>query len=254
MLLRKSSYNNIYEVRNGKKNYFYERLLSRIGDVPSTANNDWAQQGYVAVNVPFMHDPSAVATWRSNTHYSLKAVMDAVAADPDIPADMNVIALHGISYGGDQSVVLAARWLTALGSAYDKKVRAVLSESAGYMWWNNLGDQAPSGDWIVPKERPFAIAVQQQLGDTIFLPGQFNAGSAGAKYRANNHKNSGTTNAQRFFSFCAAGGEHDAHPDPAGWNTWRLSAMKYMLHSVFNAPKFAGYVEPASAPSNACAD
>ena len=206
------------------------------GDVGPSANNYWATQGYVAVNVGFKF----IRSWESNLWDSVDGALDALQADSSVPADNSIIALNGTSYGGTQTVVVATN------IRHKNQIRAVLAEDAGYTWW----DSAINTAFIAPSSRPFSIAMQENQADGSFPIDSCEFTNCGIRNRARSHQNSGNPDdRKRVYSNCPPGGSHGARP--AGWDVWKLDAMKQMLHVDYGAPPFAGSA-PSVTPTNAC--
>ncbi len=220
-------------------------------DVTPASSCDWSNSGYITMSIGFKK--SKQFNWVSNIQQSVQEAISTLAADISIPADITVLALNGTSYGGTQSVLLA-RTMTA----WKSNIRAILSEDAGYTWDGTNTNPATGGNAandprsIVPRDRPFAISLMQQLGDTTFRPTSCDFGNCGITNRAQAHFLAGGANAQRFYAHCPAGGEHGIRSNANEWATWRVSAMKYMLHTDYSASKHSGYIEPSAMPTNAC--
>jgi dienelactone hydrolase len=217
-----------------------------VGDVPAARDAQarmFADHGYVALSVGFHQTTFGV--WYSDLAESVKAALGLLCAQSY--ADCRAVAIAGESYGGTQ-IHPVVRYLRA-GGVFDgsaganggRNVLAILGQDAGYTYY-----------WAAPQSADataYSIAMIENLGDTTFPVDSCADGNCGARNRADYHK--AAAGSQYVLSYCPAGGEHGARTY-ADWDKWVLSAVKTMLHTHRGVAKFAGYVEPALAPVNAC--
>ena len=202
-----------------------------------------ANHGYVALSIGF-HQTNA-GNWNSDLAESAKAALGALCAQAY--ADCSAVILTGQSYGGTQ-VHPVVRYLRA-GAVFDgsgganagRKVVGILGQDSGYtLYWT-----AP----VNADATAYSIAMIENLGDGDFPVDSCAWNNCGARNRADYHQ--AAPGSQYVLSFCPAGGAHGSR-GYADWDAWVLSAVKTMLHDQRGVPKFAGYVEPTVAVSNAC--
>jgi endoglucanase len=219
---------------------------SGMGDVPAVRNTQalmFADQGYVAMNVG-LHQTNS-GTWYSDLAESVKAALDALCVQGY--ADCSAVVITGESYGGTQTHPVV-RYLHASG-AFDgsgganagRKVVGILAQDSGYTQY-----------WAAPIDADataYSIAMIENLGDSTFPVDSCAFGNCGTRNRADYHRNA--PGSQYVLSYCPAGGTHGSR-GYTDWDAWVLSAVKTMLHDHRGVPRFAGYVEPSLAVSNAC--